>query len=102
MCGSVSSKLENGEASYYLGLIYIENTIVNSNYKKAYNYFKLSIKQESFSGYYGLAICYLEGINVKPNIKKAIKNLNIALDNGIKDIYNLKDKLEGLNILNKY
>lgn len=102
MCGSVSSKLENGEASYYLGLIYIENTIVNSNYKKAYNYFKLSIKQESFSGYYGLAICYLEGINVKPNIKKAIKNLNISLDNGIKDIYNLKDKIEGLNILNKY
>ncbi len=87
-----ASKEENGNSSYYLGIVFLEKE--NSNPNKAYNYFKLSIKQGSFKGYYGLAICYLKGIKVKKNIKKAAKNLYIALECGITDIYNLKEIIE--------
>ena len=82
-------KCNDGKSKFYVGLI---------NYKylskeKAVSYFYYASKCHYHLSEYYLAKCYIDGEGTKKNINKGSFYLNLALENNIEDIFNLKDKL---------
>lgn len=72
--------VQNAEAQYALGSLYINGVGVPENKEKAFNYIQKAAKQHHLNAQYQLALCYESGYGVAKNENLAVKYCRILAE----------------------
>jgi uncharacterized protein len=81
-CYALAAEKEYGPAWYEMARIYTQGDEVKQDYKKAVEYFSLSLECGSIGAYSNLAHHYLNGLGVERDVKKGLEYLKMGAEKG--------------------